>query len=73
MEITRICTLGIVSCALAASAVLSAADVWTTLAPMLTPRAGTYGASLADGLHVPGGARVLMYIPSALHEVLTWP
>jgi N-acetylneuraminic acid mutarotase len=50
-----------------------ASDSWATLAPMLTPRAGTYGAVVDDGLHVPGGARVLLYVPSAVHEVLTWP
>jgi N-acetylneuraminic acid mutarotase len=48
-------------------------DTWATLAPMLTARAGTYGAVAADGLHVPGGARVLLYVPSAVHELLTWP
>jgi N-acetylneuraminic acid mutarotase len=50
-----------------------ASDTWATLAPMLTARAGTYGAVVADGLHVPGGARVLLYVPSAVHELLTWP
>jgi hypothetical protein len=43
------------------------------LAPMRTPRAGTYGAVASDGLHVPGGARVLLYVPSVVHELLTWP
>ncbi len=46
-------------------------DTWTTLAPMLTPRAGTSGAVLSGALHVPGGARVLLYQPSAIHESLS--
>jgi N-acetylneuraminic acid mutarotase len=45
-------------------------DVWTTLAPMRTPRAGTHGAVVGDILVVPGGAAVLDYVPLAVTEVL---
>ena len=47
------------------------ADMWTELEPMPEPRAGTQGAAIGDRLFVPGGARQLVFEPTATLYVYT--
>jgi hypothetical protein len=45
-----------------------AADAWSTEPPMAEPRHGTGGAWLDGALHVPGGAPVLRFGATAVHD-----
>ncbi len=49
----------------------AAADRWTALAPMPTPRHGLAAAVAGGRLHVPGGADRQAFAAVATHEVLT--
>jgi N-acetylneuraminic acid mutarotase len=49
----------------------AAADRWTALAPMPTPRHGLAAAVIDGRLHVPGGADRQAFAAVATHEVLT--
>ena len=46
-------------------------DMWTTLAPMPDSRAGTQGAAIGARFYVPGGARELVFEPTATLYVYT--
>lgn len=46
-------------------------DVWTTLPPMPDSRAGTQGAAIGTRFYVPGGARQLVFEPTATLYVYT--
>jgi N-acetylneuraminic acid mutarotase len=48
-----------------------AADTWTSLDPMPTPRHGMGAAAWGGSLHVPGGATVQGFGAVDVHEVLT--
>lgn len=49
----------------------AAANTWTTLAPMTTPRHGMAAAAIGGKLYVPGGATQQGFGAVATHEVLT--
>ena len=45
------------------------ADAWLSLTPMPTPRHGTGAAEVGDRVHIPGGADVMLFSPTPIHEV----
>ncbi len=50
-----------------------AADRWTVLEPMRTPRGGTGGAAIGGRLYVPGGAEIPAFRPLDVNEAYSLP